>query len=34
MTKLKLLGAAAILLTAFATPLTAQEATQEPGIVG
>ena len=34
MTKLKLLGAAAILSTAFATPLTAQEATQEPGMVG
>ena len=34
MTKLKLLGAAAILSPAFATPLTAQEATQEPGMVG
>ena len=34
MNKLKLLGAAAILSTAFATPLMAQEATQEPGMIG
>jgi hypothetical protein len=34
MTKLKWLGAAAILSTALATPLMAQEATQEPGMVG
>jgi|SRR5205807_9168369 hypothetical protein len=34
MTKLKLLGAAAILSTALAAPLMAQEATQEPGMVG
>jgi hypothetical protein len=34
MTKLKLLGAAAVLSTAFATPLMAQEATQEPGAIG
>jgi hypothetical protein len=34
MRNLKLLGAAAILSTALATPLMAQEATQEPGMVG
>jgi hypothetical protein len=34
MTKLKLLGAAAVLSTALATPLMAQEATQEPGMIG
>jgi len=34
MTKLKLLGAAAVLSTALATPLMAQEATQEPGALG
>ena len=34
MMKLKLLGAAAILSTALATPLMAQEATQEPGMIG
>lgn len=34
MTTLKLLGAAAVLSTALATPLMAQEATQEPGMVG
>jgi hypothetical protein len=34
MTKLKLLGAAAILSTVLTTPLMAQEATQEPGMVG
>ena len=34
MTKLKWLGATAILSTALATPLMAQEATQEPGMVG
>jgi hypothetical protein len=34
MTRLKLLGAAAILSTALATPLMAQEATQEPGAIG
>ena len=34
MTKLKLLGAAAVLLTALATPVLAQEATQEPGAIG
>lgn len=34
MTKLKLLGAAAVLSTALATPLLAQEATQEPGMIG
>jgi hypothetical protein len=34
MTKLKLLGAVAVLSTAFATPLMAQEATQEPGAIG
>ena len=34
MTKLKLLGAAAILATAFATPAMSQEATQEPGMIG
>ncbi len=34
MTKLKLLGVAAILSTALATPLMAQETTQEPGMVG
>jgi hypothetical protein len=34
MTKLKLLGAAAVLSTALATPLMAQEATQEPGAIG
>jgi len=34
MTKLKLLGAAAVLSTALATPLMAQEAIQEPGMVG
>jgi hypothetical protein len=34
MSKLKLLGAAAILSTALITPLMAQEATQEPGQMG
>jgi hypothetical protein len=34
MTKLTLLGAAAILATALATPAMAQEATQEPGMIG
>jgi hypothetical protein len=34
MKKLILLGAAAILSTALATPLMAQEATQEPGAIG
>jgi opacity protein-like surface antigen len=34
MTKLKLLGAAAVLATALATPVMAQEATQEPGMIG
>jgi hypothetical protein len=34
MTKLTLLGAAAILSTALATPVMAQEATQEPGMIG
>lgn len=34
MTKLKLLGAAAVLSTALATPVMAQEATQEPGMIG
>jgi len=34
MTKLKLLGAAAVLTTALATPALAQEATSEPGMVG
>ena len=34
MMKLTLLGAAAILSTALATPLMAQEATQEPGMIG
>ena len=34
MMKLKLLGAAAILSTALVTPLMAQEATQEPGMIG
>jgi hypothetical protein len=35
MTKLKLLGAAVILSTAaLATPVLAQEATQEPGMIG
>ena len=34
MTKLTLLGAAAILATALATPVMAQEATQEPGMIG
>jgi hypothetical protein len=34
MTKLKLLGAAAVLSTALATPLMAQESTQEPGMIG
>jgi hypothetical protein len=34
MTKLKLLGAAAVLSTALATPVMAQEATQEPGVIG
>jgi hypothetical protein len=34
MTKLKLLGAAAVLATALATPAMAQEATQEPGMIG
>lgn len=34
MTKLTLLGAAAILATALATPSMAQEATQEPGMIG
>ncbi len=34
MTKLKLLGAAAVLSTALATPVLAQEATQEPGMIG
>ncbi|XIA62655.1 hypothetical protein ACFIOY_24560 [Bradyrhizobium sp. TZ2] len=32
--KLKLLGAVAILSTALVTPLMAQEATQEPGMIG
>ena len=35
MTKLKLLGAAAVIsAAAVATPVTAQEATQEPGVIG
>jgi hypothetical protein len=34
MRKLILLGAAAILSTALVTPLMAQEATQEPGMIG
>jgi hypothetical protein len=34
MTKLALLGAAAILATALATPAMSQEATQEPGMIG
>jgi hypothetical protein len=34
MMKLKLLGAAAVLSTVLATPLMAQEATQEPGMIG
>ncbi|NOJ40582.1 hypothetical protein [Bradyrhizobium australiense] len=34
MTKLKLLGAAAILATGLATPALSQEATQEPGMIG
>jgi hypothetical protein len=34
MTKLKLLGAAAVLSTVLATPLMAQEANQEPGMIG
>lgn len=34
MTRLKLLGAVAVLSTALATPLMAQEATQEPGMLG
>lgn len=34
MTKLKLLGAAAVLSTALAAPALAQEATQEPGMIG
>ena len=34
MRKLILLGAAAILSTALVTPLLAQEATQEPGMIG
>jgi hypothetical protein len=34
MTKLKLLGAAAVLCTALATPVMAQEVVQEPGMTG
>jgi hypothetical protein len=34
MTRLKLLGAAAVVSTVLATPLMAQEATQEPGMIG
>jgi hypothetical protein len=34
MSKLKLLGAVALLSAAFATPLMAQPATQEPGVIG
>src|SRR2546430_13386106 len=34
MTKLTLLGAAAIVVTALATPAMSQEATQEPGMIG
>ena len=34
MTKLKLLGAAAILSSVIAMPVMAQEATQEPGMIG
>ena len=34
MTKLTLLGAAAVLATALATPAMSQEATQEPGMIG
>jgi hypothetical protein len=34
MTKLTLLGAAAVLATVIATPVMAQEATQEPGAIG
>jgi hypothetical protein len=34
MRKLALLGAAAVLSTVLATPLMAQEATQEPGMIG
>ncbi len=34
MSKLTLFGAVAVLSTAFATPLMAQAATQEPGVIG
>jgi hypothetical protein len=34
MTRLKWLGAAAALATVIATPVMAQEATQEPGMIG
>jgi hypothetical protein len=34
MTRLKVLGAVAVLSTVLATPLMAQEATQEPGALG
>ena len=34
MMKLKLIGAAAMLSAALATPMMAQEATQEPGMIG
>jgi hypothetical protein len=34
MSKLKLLGAVAVLSAAFATPLMAQSVTQEPGVIG
>ena len=34
MTKLKWLGAAAVMTAALATPVMAQEATQEPGMIG
>lgn len=34
MTQLRILGVVAILSTAFVTPLMAQQATQEPGMVG
>jgi hypothetical protein len=34
MTRLKWLGAAAVLCSALATPVLAQEATQEPGMIG
>lgn len=34
MTKLALLGAAAVVATALATPAMSQEATQEPGMIG